>query len=70
MKFELTSRNLSTFKVLSNRLLFNDSIQSVIFDDGLKIVVYLEKNKLADFAVLVKDLDVFILEDTTIRRLK
>lgn len=70
MKFELISKNHTTFNILCDRVLFNPVIQSVIFDDGFKILVYLEKSKLADFALTIKDLDVGISEDTAINRLK
>jgi hypothetical protein len=70
MKFELITKNYTTFNILCDRVLFNPVIQSVIFDDGFKILVYLEKSKLADFASIIKDLDVGISEDTAINRLK
>ena len=70
MKFELISKNQTTYNNLCDRVLFNPAIQSVIFDDGFKILVYLQKNKLTDFAIMIKDLDIGITEDTSITRLK
>jgi len=70
MKFELISKNATTLYILFDRLLFNPVIQSVIFDDGFKILVYLDKSKLADFALIIKDLDVRISETAAIDRLK
>ena len=70
MKFELISKDDITYRNLCDKLLFNPAIQSVIFDDDYKMQAYIQKRKLADFAILIKDLDIVILEDTSIRRLK
>ena len=68
MKFELISKNRTTFNNLSDRVLFDPIIRSLIFDDGFKVLVHLEKSKLADFAEMIKDLDVVVNEDTKISR--
>jgi hypothetical protein len=68
MKFKLISRNQKTLINLCDRILFNPIIRSVIFEDDLKVTVDLYKNKLADFAEIIKDLDISAFEDTTIRR--
>jgi hypothetical protein len=66
----LISKNHTTYNNLCDRVLFNPAIQSILFEDGFKILVYVEKSKLADFALMIKDLDAGIIENTTISRLK
>ena len=70
MKFELIYKNYTTFKDLCDRMLFNPVIQSLVFDNENRIFVNLGKSKLAEFAILIKDLDVEIFDLTAIERLK
>lgn len=62
MEFELISKNYREFKKLCGKILFNPTIRSAIFDDDYKVVVKLEKKKLAEFAFLIRNLDVAVAE--------
>jgi hypothetical protein len=62
IQFELISKNLSAFGDLCDKLLFNPVIQSINFDDHLKVIVNLDKSRLSDFAVLLRNIDVEVLE--------
>ena len=62
MKFELKSKNITEFKNLCSKILFNPAIRSAGFDDDYKVIVNLERNKLADFSMLIRNLKVDIAE--------
>ena len=71
MKFELTTRNYSEYINLCDTLLFHPSIRSAIFEDGFKVIVRPDNERLADFAMLISALDVEVAETrkTGFRRL-
>ena len=62
MQFELITENYKEFKRLCEKILFNPTIRSAIFSNDYKVVVKLDRNKLADFAVLIRSLDVAVSE--------
>lgn len=62
MQFVLKSKNLRDFKNLCSKILFNPAIRSAGFDDDFKIIINLEKNKLADFSMLIRNLKVDVAE--------
>ena len=62
MQFELKSKNLSEFKNLCNKILYNPAISSAGFDDDFTVIINLERNKLADFSMLIRNLKVDVAE--------
>lgn len=62
MKFELTSGNYSDYIRLCNVLLFHPSIRSAIFEDDFKVVVNLDTHRLAEFAMLIRNLELEVVE--------
>ena len=62
MRFELKSNNLSEFERLCSKILFNPAIKSAGFDDDFKVIVNLDGSKLADFAMLIRNLKVDVAE--------
>jgi len=62
MQFELKSKNLREFERLCSKILFNPAIRSAGFDDDFKVIINLERNKLADFSMLIKNLKVDVAE--------
>lgn len=62
MQFELKSENLKEFKHLCSNILYNPTIRSAGFEDDFRVIVNLERNKLADFSMLIKNLKVDVAE--------
>ena len=62
MQFELKSKDFPEFERLCSKILFNPAIRSASFDDDFKVIVNLERNKLADFSMLIKNLKVDVTE--------
>jgi hypothetical protein len=62
MRFEIKSKDLNEFERLCDKILFNPAIKSAGFDDDFKVIVKLDGNKLADFAMLIRNLKVDVAE--------
>ena len=62
MKFELTTGNYNDYLILCDKLLFHPSIRSAIFEDGFKVLVHLDQRRLADFAILIRNLELEVAE--------
>jgi hypothetical protein len=62
VNFELKCKDLVDFEKLCSKILFNPAIRSAVFDDDFKVIVNLERNKLADFSILIKNLKVKVTE--------
>jgi len=64
LKFVLITHNYKDFKRLCGKILFNPIIRSAFFNDDYRVTVKLEKYRLADFADLIRNLDVEISESS------
>jgi hypothetical protein len=62
MKFELNTHNYKEFNRLCGKILFNPIIRSALFNDDYRVTIKLEKYRLADFADLIRNLDVEVSE--------
>ena len=60
MNFQIIARNQKEFTMLYDKFNLNSNIFSAHFFPSNKVVVYFEKEKLADFADLIRNLDVEI----------
>ena len=62
MQFELISGNLIEFERLCNKILFNPVIKSAGFEDDFKVTVNLDRYNLADFSMLIRNLNLEVIE--------
>jgi hypothetical protein len=62
MRFELKSKNVDEFKDLLHEILFNPAIRSAGFDDDFKVIINLDRSHLADFSMLIRNIQVEVAE--------